>query len=580
MSKLPLPPVMIKLIDLLAGTYIATVTSSTNCTDAIVVEITQPINAIILSATKTDVSTCGAADGTINLIITGGSGSFDITWSGPNGYSSNNQNIAGLQGGLYIATVVDLVSTISAQWSVQIDEPEGFSLATDVTDITYCTSEDGAINLSISGGSGDFDISWTDLDGLGFNSSDEDIANLALGDYRVVVTDNITGCQDSTDAFVGRPAICEQPCGLYVESTTNNTSCPDIEDGVAVINIISGGSGPGNYFVSLDTGKTFVPFAGQDITAIANQGQGSYLYIVKDTITGCIDQTVANVGVSTNLMANISVDNTGCSEDDGIITFNVSGGIVPFEVEIVDSLGNITADAGNGFFQFMDLTPGSYFYSIREQSGCTIIASDSIEVGVDCETGCSSLIASAHSFEDATCGSDPNGRAIIDVVGGASPYEYSVDGSSWIPFVSGNVINQLPPDGSYHIAIRQDADNAECRTTVSVTINGPELITMESPIITTQKATCNQNDGAVKLGKVTGGTGSYSYQMDGSFFTIATDSIYSELSAGFHTFSVIDAADCQADFGFVVESPGVIVATTTDVPVSCSSIFLKVFVKI
>ena len=55
------------------------------------------------------------------------------------------------------------------------------------------------------------------------------------GTYRVVVTDNISGCVDSLDAVVGRPAICEQPCGLYVESTTNNTSCPDTDDGVAVI---------------------------------------------------------------------------------------------------------------------------------------------------------------------------------------------------------------------------------------------------------------------------------------------------------------------------------------------------------
>jgi large repetitive protein len=569
------------IANLFAGTYIALVTdNSSGCTDALTVSITQPMNALVLNAVKTDVTTCGAMDGTINLIVVGGSGSYSISWIGPNGFSAITQNIGGLEGGLYIATVVDLVTTISAQWTVQVNEPDNFVIAATVNDVQFCTSADGSIQLSISGGSGNFSYSWTDLSGLGFTSTDQNISDLAPGIYMVMVADNITGCENSMDFNIGRPAICEQPCALYVESTTNNTSCPDTQDGVAVINIISGGSGNGNYYVSLDTGKTFVPFAGQDITAIVDKGQGSYLYIVKDTVTGCMDTTVANVGVSTNLMANISLTNPGCAGNNGSIIFNVSGGLVPFEVQIIDSLGNVTTRSGNGFFQFLNLTAGSYAYTVREQSGCIIVATDSIELILNCETGCTSLIASARNFEDATCGSDPNGKAIIDVTGGASPYEYTIDGDNWIPFISGNVIDKLPPNGTYNIAIRQDADNADCRTTVGVTINGPELIRLISPIITTQKASCNQNDGAVKIGKVTGGTGAYSYQINGVFFTMPADSIVTEIRAGVHTFSVIDAVGCQADFTFIVESPGVIVATVTDVPVSCTSILLKAGIRI
>ena len=567
--------------NLVAGTYTATVTDNgSGCTDAIVVEITQPVGGLVLNATKTDVTTCGASDGTINLIISGGSGSYGVSWIGPNGFTSNDRNLTGLQGGLYIATVIDLVTSVTAQWTVQIDEPQGFTLSANVTDITYCDGADGSIVLTVDGGSGDFSYAWKDLDGRGFTSTDKDIYNLELGNYRVSVIDNIIGCIDSLDAFVGRPAICDQPCDLYVESTTNNTSCPDSLDGVAVINIISGGSGPGNYYVSLDTGKTFVPFLGQDITAIIDQGQGSYLYIVKDTITGCTDTTVANIGVSVNMMANISLTNPGCTQNDGMITFSLSGGVVPYEVDIVDSVGNVTSMSGNGFFQFMNLTAGSYFYQIREQTGCMIVASDSIELQVDCQSGCTTLIASAHSFEDATCASNPDGKAVIDVIGGSSPYEYSVDGVNWIKFISGNVVNQLPPNGIYNIVVRQDSANASCRAEVSVEIYGPTAIVQEKPIITIQEASCNQNDGAVKIGKVTGGSPPYNYQIDGNYFVLAADSIVTDLGAGMHTFSVVDNVGCQEDFAFEVASPGVIVATLTDVPVSCSTLFLKAGIRI
>ncbi|MCG8311440.1 MAG: gliding motility-associated C-terminal domain-containing protein [Cytophagales bacterium] len=567
--------------DLSAGIYIAEIEDTNDsCKDEVTVLIQQPFNAIVLNAIKTDVTTCGARNGTINLLITGGSGSFAISWTGPNMFTSNDQNLSGLEGGLYIVTVIDLVTALTAQWSVQIDEPEGFIINADVTDLTHCDAANGTITLTVTGGSGDFSYAWRDLSGLGFTSTDKDLIDLELGIYRVAVTDNVSGCIDSLDAVVGRPSICEQPCALNVESTTNNTSCPDTEDGVAVINIISGGSGPGNYYVSLDTGKTYTSFEGQDITAIIDKGQGSYLYIVKDTVTGCTDQTIANVGVSTNLLANIGVTNPGCAEDDGIITFNVSGGVVPIEVDIVDSLGNVTTRSGNGFSQFMDLTAGSYFYTVREQSGCSVVASDSIELRVDCTSGCTSLIASAHSFEDATCGSDPNGKAVIDVTGGSSPYQYSVDGNNWIPFISGNVIDQLPPDGTYNIVIRQDSANADCRAEVSVTIDGPPLMILETPIITTQKASCNLNDGAVKVGRVAGGIPPFTYQIDGSFFNLASDSIITDLSAGIHTFSVIDNVGCLADFRFTVDSPGVIAAQLTEVPVSCTSIFLKAGIMI
>ncbi len=566
-----------------AGGYIATVTDNVGgCTDAVSVQVNEPGGggSLILTANKTDVTTCGAADGTINLIITGGSGDYFVSWVGPDGFTANTQNLSGLSGGLYIATVVDNVTGVTAQWTVLIDEPNGFVIEAQSNDITYCAGSDGSIQLTITGGSGNFSYLWSGLGGLIFTSTDKDISDLAVGDYRVRVTDLVSGCLDSTDVSVGKPAICDQPCTLNVQATTNNVTCPDSEDGAAVINIISGGSGDGNYYYSLDTGATWLPFHGDDITDIIDQGQGSYLYLVKDTVTSCMDTTVANVGISTNLVVAINVEDAGCALNDGKITFNVGGGGIPYEVNLIHADGFVDSQTGSGLFQFRDLSEGKFFYEVKEQSGCVITPVDSIELITDCSGGCTDLIATAHSFEDATCATTPNGKAVVDVIGGSSPYEYSVDGTTWITFISGNVIDQLPPNGSYNIVIRQDSINAGCNAEVGVIINGPPPIIQNDPIITVQTASCNVNDGAVKIGKISGGSVPYDYQVDGDYITLPNDSVVTDLRAGIHTFSIIDDVNCQADFAFVVSSPGSIIADAEEVPASCAAINLKSGIRV
>ncbi len=570
---------------LFAGTYTGTITDTgEGCIDAINVEILQPINVLVLNATKTDVSTCGAKDGTINLLITGGSGSYGISWFGPNSFTSTSQNLSGLEGGVYMATVVDLVTLLTAQWTVQIDEPEGFTLNATVTDITYCAGADGKITLDVMNGSGTFSYAWKDLDGLGFSSTAKDVTDLAKADYRVVVTDSGTGCIDSVDATVSRPAICDLPCSLNASVSTNATTCPDSLRGSAIAIVISGGSGFGNYYISLDTGNTYLAFDGNFATAVNNLGKGSHLFKVKDSVTSCTQDLIANVAVSSILTAQISIEDASCDGGDGRIFFNVSG-LPPLEVKLIDRNGTELTQTGASLISFENLDSGAYYYEIREDintnEGCSILASDSIRLVNDCQTtGCSSLTASANNFVDATCGSVPDGKAKVDVTGGSSPYEYSTDGVNWILFISGNVIDQLPPNGIYNIVVRQDTLNTNCRADVSVEIYGPPPLTLEDQIYSTQAASCNQNDGAVKIGRVAGGMNPYNYQIDGSPLALPADSIVTDLGAGIHTFSVIDDVGCTENFPFEVESPGVIIASITDVPVSCTSLFLKAGIRI
>src|SRR5690606_13622842 len=93
----------IQVDNLSAGIYRVTV--SDIYTDTVFsVEITQPSEIRISVAQKTDASCFGVCDGSIQVSVQGGVGSYSYEWS--NGASSHNQT-TGLCAGGYVVTVTD-----------------------------------------------------------------------------------------------------------------------------------------------------------------------------------------------------------------------------------------------------------------------------------------------------------------------------------------------------------------------------------------------------------------------------------------------------------------------------------------
>jgi hypothetical protein len=52
-------------------------------------------------------TTVGLTNGSITLTVTGGVSPFTYSWVGPGGYTSTNQNLSGLDSGIYVVTVTD-----------------------------------------------------------------------------------------------------------------------------------------------------------------------------------------------------------------------------------------------------------------------------------------------------------------------------------------------------------------------------------------------------------------------------------------------------------------------------------------
>ncbi len=176
-----------------AGTYIVTVIDANGCSIVDSALVSDPA-AIVLVLNSTNVSCFGAADGTAKVFATGGSGTYSYMWSN----MATTDSIGGLIAGTYIVTVSDLVGTVTAIDSVVIVEPVPLQLAFVVTNTSAIAAADGAIDLTVTGGTSPFSYNWSNA------STTEDLSSLMAGTFSVVVTD-ANGCQITDSAAVLEP---------------------------------------------------------------------------------------------------------------------------------------------------------------------------------------------------------------------------------------------------------------------------------------------------------------------------------------------------------------------------------------
>ena len=69
------------LSNLAAGTYTATITDDNGCSTTASVTLSQPASGMVASTTQTDVLCNGNTTGSIDLTVTGGTGTYTYSWN-------------------------------------------------------------------------------------------------------------------------------------------------------------------------------------------------------------------------------------------------------------------------------------------------------------------------------------------------------------------------------------------------------------------------------------------------------------------------------------------------------------------
>lgn len=247
------------LFGLAAGAYSCTITDFSGCSFVVSTSISQP-SALVVSGVAQDVACNGQANGSVDLIVSGGTPGYSYSWN--NGAGS--QDLSGLDGGLYAVTVSDSNGcTFTSAFT--IEEPSALTIGS-IPEITHASCADGCdgsvSNVLILGGTPPYTYDWSNG---GFTPN---LENLCPGSYTGTVTD-ANFCTFITPI----PLVITSPPAIFI--TGNITNSTGSDNGAIDITV---GGGTGAYTYEWSNGMTT-----QDVSGLA---PGIYSVIVTDA-NGC-----------------------------------------------------------------------------------------------------------------------------------------------------------------------------------------------------------------------------------------------------------------------------------------------------
>jgi len=256
--------------------------------------------------------------------------------------------------------------------------------------------------------------------------------------------------------------------------------------------------------------------------------------------------TISKLVVSAEGSSQVSCNNVS----DGSITVTTSGGTGSYSY----SLDGIIFGPSN---QFNDLLAGSYTVTVKDSIGCIAITNAVVISNPDL------LIASATGSSQVSCHNSSDGSVTASASGGTGSYSYSLNGGA---FGSSSEFIGLPA-GSYSVTVM---DENECiAVTEALVIANPDLL-IASATGSSQVSCHNSSDGSITV-SASGGTGSYSYSLNGGAFGPASEFI--GLPAGSYIITVMDENNCTAvTEAFVIENPVEISIAVVSTPqVNCNN---------
>lgn len=195
------------------GTYALTISDAFGCKSVIkdlrVVSLDSPLS--FSEGSIEEIRCYGDSTGQISMAVETGTPPYFFNWSIGQEYlvTDTFHNISNLPAGSYNVTVTDARGCVGVSPNVTLSQPPPILFHLDSIVAVRCYgASDGAIWLTVSGGTPPYQHSWTS------GEHTEDITELDAGSYRLEVMDS-NGCQYQTPWLV-----VTQPDSVHINFTT------------------------------------------------------------------------------------------------------------------------------------------------------------------------------------------------------------------------------------------------------------------------------------------------------------------------------------------------------------------------
>ncbi|WP_158837575.1 hypothetical protein [Polaribacter sp. L3A8] len=519
----------------------------------------------ILEPTTEQQIKCFGDSGSLTAQTSGGIAPYLYKWYKVNGSSSEllsetGQTANNLVAGDYKVEVTDRNGNVEISVSAiseirNLKEPSALKFTSDVTNVTCFDGEDGAINITTSGGTPPYTYQWSDESEQKFN---EDRTQLRGGVYNVIITDK-NGCTVKKAVNLDEEGINVIQPESAVKIITNifqPTSVANGNDGVIAITV-SGGTG--NTY-SINWSKNGVPFASEE--DLFGLEQGIYMVTVTDSTRECsTTETFIIEDPEPMFVEIIKEQDISCSYlTDGILKAEGSGGI------LVDS-----ADYSYEWFKqiagtFTSINQYSITATGLDAGVYKVIIKDFNEYSAENTFTITkpNKIVISYTKQDVLCKDSKDGKITFSVSGGSSIinegieiYNYILKGSDDFEVANEITINNpinienLKPD-TYILTVK---DANVCEEIVSFKILEPQTkitidIDLDNDVI--DPTAYNSTDGAINNVTVAGGSEGYLYE----WFKIEegirtplgiTTKDVSGLGDGFYQLTATDSNGCATN---------------------------------
>ena len=307
------------ILNLYTDIYYLEVTDTNSCTYLDTVELSQP-SSLWMSIDNTVSPSCYEyCNGAINITADGGDSTYSYSWTGPDGFISNNNNINNLCNGEYIIILDDgitiLIDTIS------IYQPQPITTLLSVDSIA-CHNGTAQAEINAWGGSQPFTYSWSNGDTNYYT-----IVN--SGNHSIDISD-INGCTYAHSFSL------TDPDSIFTQTTSTSTSCFGGNNGTISINITNGGISPYNF--SNDNGLNY-----QISSTFTNLLAGNYSFLISD-INGCLGSASAEVIEPSAIISTTTAIDASCfSYCNGSVTATALGGTSPYSYIWANGSSNLCA---------------------------------------------------------------------------------------------------------------------------------------------------------------------------------------------------------------------------------------------